>query len=317
MKKITFLITLFMLTKSLSAQVIENPSFDSIYIGAIDRIYSWVTSDSWPLMAGDTVYPLEPDSQYNSIGFQFHKMLHSVQPGYTGAFDGPFYIRVFSDTVRKDIFGNPFPGFIVNGNSFYTDTNGYIDLNKCGTPFTTRPDKLRGHYQFEDHSPSLNNYPRAQVLLKKFNSTTQQSDTVGYGTLFMQLYPVPNWRLFEIPITYLNNLTPDSIVVAFIAPNLPFLSTFSIDSLGFEYSSVDIENIDYENEIEYYVSENILHIPDADKIISISIYDITGKKVYGNKVVSPVNLAGLSRGSYIFKAVMKNGKFESNRIFIE
>jgi hypothetical protein len=43
------------------AQNIPNADFDSIYIGGIDRVYHWVTSDA-VYFSNDTVVPFPPSA---------------------------------------------------------------------------------------------------------------------------------------------------------------------------------------------------------------------------------------------------------------
>jgi hypothetical protein len=236
MKKITTFASLIFLMLQTKAQNVENPSFDSIYIGGIDRIYEWITSDSWSTGAGDTVFPMTPSTHYISSGLQYHEALFTVQIDYTTAFDGPTAVELFSDSDLFKNDGTSFRGFIVNGNHFYTDSVGYIDFSRCGVPFPYRPYSLKGHYKFEDHSPSLHNYPHAAVLLKKYNSITQKSDTIGFSEIYIQLFATNTWRDFEIPINYFSNDIPDSVVVVFESSPARSIATFWIDSLGFDYN---------------------------------------------------------------------------------
>ena len=152
----------------LRAQTIENPSFDSAYIGGIDRIHYWITSDAWQSFSVDTVQPLIPNSYYSAFGLQYHELLQTTQLEYSATFDGPYAIKLFSIPGRVHVDGSPYKGFVVNGNHFYTDSIGYMDFKKGGTPFPYRPIKLRGHFKFDNTSPSLNNYGKAIVLLKKY-----------------------------------------------------------------------------------------------------------------------------------------------------
>ena len=152
MKKLSTSLLLLLQFLIVRSQNVDNPSFDSAYIGGIDRIRDWITSDAWPVQPGNPVPPLNPSDHYISAGLQYHELLYSAQLEYSNAYHGPLAIKVMADTGRLDIFGNPFPGFILNGNHFYTDSDGYLDLKKGGTPFPYRPYKLIGHYMLVDNS---------------------------------------------------------------------------------------------------------------------------------------------------------------------
>ncbi len=316
MKIFTILFITVLFSPAIKAQNIDNPSFDSVYIGGIDRIYNWITSDSWSFILNDTVQPLYPDSHYVSFGFQYHELLRSVQLEYSNAFHGPLAIQLFADTSSVDIFGSPFPGFIVNGNHFYTNSDGYLDLVKCGTPFSYRPDKLRGHYQYEDNSPLSNNFPKANLLLKKYNTLTQQSDTIGYGYFSAQLFPTASWRLFEMPITYLSNQTPDSIVVAFFAPGQSFNSTFKVDSLGFEYSSpVSVKDPQEKAEMVHYIVGSTLFFSQPEAISNLQIFNYQGKKVHFQRGGGETDLSDFDSGAYLISLLLKNGKSYNFKVF--
>jgi hypothetical protein len=310
MKRIFTLVSLIFLIQLSLAQNIENHSFDSVYIGGIDRIYSWITSDSWPVV-GDTVFPMDADSHYTGFNPQYHMAMQSVQIEYSGTFAGPHAVKLFSDITRVNILGNPFPGFVVNGDHFYTDTAGYLDLKKCGTPFPYRPVKLRGHYKFVDNSPSIVSKPSAIVLLKKYNTVTQTADTVGYAMANSQLTPTTTWKPFELTVNYYSNDAPDSIVVALFSPYQGFSATFWVDSLGFEYSTPTMisENEISENIFYQDRSENKIYYLKNEPLRTVKIYDVNGKLVFEDLTPSnSIDISGLSNGSYFMKTAFSNNK---------
>ncbi len=320
MKKSILILLMFFQTHLAFSQNIDNPSFDSVYIGGIDRIHSWITSDAWPVVPGDTVFPLNPYDHYVSTGLQYHELLYSVQVEYTSAFHGPYSIKLLSDSGRVDVFGNPFASFILNGNHFYTDNNGYVDLSKGGTPFPYRPFKLMGHYKLVDNSPSLNNYPEAYVLLKKYNPLTQTSDTIGYATAAMLLYPTSSWLPFEMPINYLSNQVPDSIVVAFFSPPLGAASTLWVDSLGFDYTfPSEVPNV--QNELPgYYLNqhENKIHFYSIDDLASVKIYDLKGQLILEmEKPVSIIDISTFGKGTYLLSVEFKNKLSATHKIILQ
>ncbi len=302
MKKTILTGVLFFHILTSYSQNIINPSFDSVYIGGIDRVFDWITSDAWPILMVDTVQPLNPMDHYIASGLLYHEVLFSSQLEYTGAYHGLYAIKLLSDSDRVDIFGNPYRGFVINGNHFYTDSIGYPDLKKGGIPFPYRPAKLIGHYKYEDTSPSLNNYPEAVVLLKKYNPVTQISDTIGFVDITTPFVTTGTWRPFEMQINYYNNQIPDSIVVAFFSPPLGFVSTFWIDSLGFDFSSPTFipENPIESGFINIYQKENKIFIADAEKLVSVKIYSINGDLLISKEnSLSEIDVSELSKGTYL------------------
>jgi len=309
MKTILLVSLILILRFSCLAQNVENPSFDSVYIGGIDRIHSWITSDAWPIQ-NDTVQPMNPNDHYISAGLQYHELLYSVQLEYTNPYHGPLAIKLLTDSDRYDIFGNTSPGFIVNGNHFYTDSNGYIDFKKCGEPFSYRPVKLHGHYMLQDLTPSLHNYPQAILLLKKYNSITNESDTIGYGNLSMQLFPVNTWHPFEIPITYLNANTPDTLLLAFTGTPI-FPATCWLDSLGFDYSISTIASVDNNGSIHINSVEHKVYLEHPENIKSINFYTIQGQLILNKLPDSIIDFSQLTIGNYILKIEFKNQEIKS------
>ncbi len=320
MKKSILILLMFFQVPLSFSQNIDNPSFDSVYIGGIDRIHSWITSDAWPVTLGDTVHPLNPNDHYVSGGLQYHETYYSVQIEYASAFHGLYAIKLLSEIGRVDVLGNPFRGFVLNGDHFYTDNNGYIDLAKGGTPFPYRPYKLMGHYKLVDNSPSLNNYPEAFVLLKKYNPSTFVSDTIGYASAAMLLYPTGSWLPFEMPITYLSNQTPDSIVVAFFSPPFGAASTLWVDSLGFEYTFPS-QVPDLQNTLpDFYIDqhENKIHFSTIDDFASVKIYDISGQTVLTiEKPVSIIDISVLSKGTYLLSVEYKNRLIHNHKFILQ
>ena len=177
-------------------------------------MHAWITSDAWIATINDTVVPMTPNTHFVGVGLQYHELLYTSQLEYSNAFDGAYAMKLLSIQGRVQSNGVPFRGFVVNGDHFYTNNLGYIDYSKCGTPFPYRPAKLRGHYKFDNTSPSLTNFGKAIVLLKKYNTTLQKIDTIAYAETTTQLLAT-GWALFELPLTYYSAVIPDSVVVIF------------------------------------------------------------------------------------------------------
>lgn len=301
-KNILFSLLLFSFS-NLKSQNVENPSFDSVYIGGIDRIYEWITSDSWGSVMNDTVIPMNPNTHYVSSGLQYHETFASVQIDYSTAYHGPHAVKLLTEPGKVKTDGSTFRGFVVNGNHFYTDSLGYIDLSKCGMPFTHRPYSLKGQYKFEDTSPSLHNYPTVNVLLRKYNSTTQVSDTIGYGVASIQLYQTPNWRAFEIPIIYLSNQVPDTIVVALQSASLADPSTFWVDSLNFNLTDPTLIEEQVLSKHFYQVGSKIYFL-QPEKIKQVEVLDINARRIINlTSSFAVINLENLPQGNYLLRTI--------------
>ena len=312
MKAKIILTVLFFSSFRLSAQTIENPSFDSAYIGGIDRIHAWITSDAWYNWSMDTVAPMTANTHYTSSGLQYHELLQTAQLEYANAFHGSLAIKLFSVPGKVHVDGNPYKGFVTNGNHFYTDGDGYIDFKKGGTPFTDRPIKLRGHFKFDNTSASLTNFGKAVVLLKKYNSALQQIDTVAYAEGVQQFISTSSWTSFELPLTYYSNQAPDSVVVVFQSSASGLSSTFIVDSLGFYYAPTGMSEDANNNEIVPYRYDDVqelIYFTANEKPKTVKLLDLNGKLVKQQVAdQSPMTLSELAKGIYFLEIELNSAK---------
>jgi len=208
--------------------------------------------------------------------------------------------------------GEPFPGFVINGDHFYTGSSGYPDLARCGMPFPFRPVSIKGYYKFED---SVSNPPKrgkAVILLKKYNELTGESDTIAYVSDTLVLAVQANWTTFEIPLNYQDISMPDSIVVAFFALSSGTgQARLWIDELGFKYNSQVLPEQGISCRPVFYPGRSgggVLFI-SAPSAASVDIWDLAGKLIIKRNVpdngIIPVDW--LSSGCYITVVQYRDG----------
>jgi len=243
MKSVTLVLLSLGFTVNVSAQNISNPSFDSVYFGGIDRVLSWITSDGMSFYAGfnsDTVNPLMPNTTYSSAGLPFSESYDAIWTT-NSPYSNVAVILNTKPNYRKNT-SDWFETFIVNGNEFKTDSDGYLDLSSCGEPFPYRPTKLKGKYQFIDTLSLTQNSGKCVVMLKKYNTSTGLIDTVAYDTYNLSNFPITTtWQGFELPINYWSTDLPDSIIIAFYASQEPNANAqFIVDDLSFVYGPASI-----------------------------------------------------------------------------
>ncbi len=314
--KIVFL-AILLFSLRLSAQNIENPSFDSAYIGGIDRIHAWVTSDTWFPLSVDTVEPKTPSTHYIGAGLQYHELFQTVQLEYTAAFHGAYAINLTSVAGKVKNDGSPYKGFIANGDHFYTDSVGYIDYKKGGTPFTGRPSKLRGHYKFNNTSPSLTNFGRAIVLLKKYNTALNKMDTIAYAETSTQLQAT-NWSAFELPLTYWSAQTPDSLVIVFESSALGLAGTLTVDSLGFYYPLPSAVSASQSDKVKPFVFDNqseMIYFKREVNFVTAELINQQGKIVRSLPAsTTQMNLSDLPKGVYLLQLRSRDKSNQSFKI---
>jgi hypothetical protein len=103
-------------------------------------------------------------------------------------------------------------GFAVNGTA-----NSHLSAYEGGTPYTQKATQLNGFYRYDTMGTYTNNDSAlVAVLLKKYNPSSQQSDTIGYGTVHLPAFAPSNgsFTSFSVDIVDWNPaIQPDSIVV--------------------------------------------------------------------------------------------------------
>lgn len=286
-------------------QQIPNFHFDSLCICAIDRVWQWVCSDAVNFIS-DTAQPFNPDALYQTGNFDLHMAMNTVGIDYecidsAGEISG---IKLFTRSNLFETNGSNFRGFVFNGEHFYTDHQGRIDWIRCGTAFTFRPDSISGIYKFEDSLSPVQEYGKIQILLKKFNPTTQRADTVGFAESQTELSSGLQWKRFSIPLQYLNSNIPDSVLV------LIYSSTYSgkpttlwLDKVQFVYSSVYVHEKPDKKAISVFPNPVVdkLYLSGTTPADNYQLFDLTGNELQSGKCNSFVPAVDLPGGVYYLK----------------
>ncbi len=292
---------------------IDNPSFDSVYFGGIDRILQWVTSDGVGIhgIGSDTIIPLQPNTFYNAIGLQYSEILDQGVYIDTSAHSN-WALRLKTQPQKYKIDGSSYESYIVNGTHFYTDSVGYIDFSKCGSPFTGTPTAMSGVYKFIEQS-AVPNFGVCEILLKRYNVNTQTHDTIAYKKEFMTFNYSQNWQPFTIPINYVASAPPDSAVIVFRAAATPHLpTTFWVDELSFEYGTIGIKN--KENNINIFPNpvKDVLRIEHiANEKFSFSIIELGGKVILEGNCANTIDASALKKGNYILRLEDEMGQLSN------
>ncbi len=300
-----------LLTFTGQGQNLLNPSFDSVYFGGIDRVFEWITSDGIIFSQGtqgDTVMPLQASTFYNATGFMFSEILWfgnriDTSPISVAA------IQISSRPRWRKTDGSPYEANVINGNHLYTNKEGYPDLSRCGIPFTQRPTKLTGHYWFIDSSATGNNFGKCIILLKRWNTGTQQSDTIAFTDDVTTLNPGTTIQPFEIPFNYTSTATPDTLMVAFFAASNPESpATLWLDELDLVYTGIGMKEAN-RAEIDVYPNPayNWLHIETNEVITQVSLFNMLGQSVYSQSNANDIFVGNFHDGIYLLHVETKTG----------
>jgi hypothetical protein len=297
-----------------TGQNILNPSFDSVYFGGIDRVLEWVTSDGIIFAHGaqnDTVLPLQTNAFYDATGFMYSEILWVGNLIDTSPLSFAA-VQISSRPNWRKADGSPYEGFVINGNHFYTDSTGYPDLSRCGIPFTSRPTKIKGYYRFTDSTATGNQFGKCIVLLKKWNATTRESDTIAFVNDGTTLNPGATIQPFEIALNYSSTATPDTLMVAFFAASDPeSAASLWLDELSLDYTGMGFADRAI-NQIQIYPipAKDCLHISTAHIIRELSIYDLLGQEVHAPLSANKIGVTALKNGIYVLRLRTEAGNFQ-------
>ncbi len=318
MKQIIFSVAIVFSSLQFSvAQNIANSSFDSIYIGGINRIWDWTTSDGFLIRTTyttDTAFALSPNTQFGPAP----EVLWNIDFDLTTPYSNVAIILKSMPSLKKEN-GQRFETYITNGTHFTTGQDGYIDFSKGGSAFPHRPLKLKGYYQYFDSIPTTQDSGKCMILFKKYNSTLNQIDTIAYVENTIAFTTTLGWTYFEVPINYLSSVTPDSIVVAFFATTRPDEpSALWVDELTFQYVSTDLEKpFEKQETLSIYPNPNsgVIYIKENGyEFHSYKIMDITGKELKSGGFANQISIEDLSKQVLILQLISETGLVESYRI---
>lgn len=299
-----------------SAQTILNPSFDSVYIGGIDRIHSWIPSSaSFPYQQQNTVLQMAPDSCYENLD---PMLLFPVWLIYNSGHSGFGLSLVTTSYVKQN--GDPYDTYLVNGgNSFKTGPDGYIAFERQGEPFPYRPNAMNGWYQYHDTIPQTVDYGRAMVLLKKYNPTSGKADTIAFGEKLLDTASV--WTEFQVPLTYRSTAVPDSVVVLFIASTDPTeYGELWVDELSFDFTSSVEDNQNKDSAVSViYPNPNsgIIQIKTENDYKVYKLFGIDSKLLKTGPFTTNINIEDIDQKALILQLIDKDGRVEGYRILKE
>lgn len=180
-------------------------------------------------------------------------------------------------------------------------TLGTLDIGSSygGIPFTERPTNLTG---FVKH-PSKANEVAIYIEFKN------AGETIGFGA-WTTTDSIGDFEPLTIPITFLNNLNPDTLNITILTD--PFFpgSLLSVDGLQFNFPTTKIEQVNPQN-VHVYPNpcSNTIYVDHpGDAIKKITITDLNGRLVYTENIKNAlgtirINTDFLERGIYMLSAV--------------
>jgi hypothetical protein len=253
---------------------------------------NWTTVDSYQ----------DPDNWITMNSSTAFAGTYSCEEGTPGAV-GNAFAKVTSRQLVPDQPASTVPGILISGDAT-TGTGGF--------PYTDRPEALNGSWQYGMQD---NDAGSILVLFSKWNEDTQTSDPVGSGTADIT-GSLTSWQTFSIPITYVNEMDPDSAaIVIFSSAGVAVNGSYVwVDNLTFGAAATT--GIDEEGPamgMEMYPSpaSDVLHVTADRPVLEVIIMDMTGRTVLRQGVTGQdltFNVADLHAGRYLVQARMAGGK---------
>ena len=216
-------------------------------------------------------------------------------------------------------------GMTVNGN-----VNNLMNPSvQGGTPFIYKPVIIEGYYHYDTTGTfSENDSAVVEVLLKKYNSSTQTIDSVAYGEVHLPATDLTqNFVNFEVPITDLMpGINPDSIVIVLKSSINGFCEAslsgnclyFYVDELSAPLPLGNKIPIFKENNFNIWPNPmtDILNINiKEDGIATIEIFNINGQVIKSQIIKNnqTINVEELQPGAYLLR-IEQNGKRELHKL---
>lgn len=226
---------------------------------------------------------------------------------------GAACVKLFSKLIMMGLPVNP--GYLTTGTFWYT-LSPQAGGVKGGTPFTGRPDTIKGWYK-----STLMGTDKTTISWEFWagaHTTLVAGDTTQIAT------SAPSWVQFSIPVTYHDTITPDSMNIVFSSSdiynqtNITASSELYVDDIELVYGQAGIIDPVFSPEFFVYAESQgqTLVVSMNFNVHSntiIRIYNISGQLIeetVKNIDVSKeyIDISNFSEGLYILDVIRTNGQ---------
>ncbi|MBX9850295.1 MAG: T9SS type A sorting domain-containing protein [Cytophagaceae bacterium] len=302
MKKLLLSYLLFTMTFCLNAQI-PNPGFETWAVGmGGDNPADWVSSNAAYAIFDAFTGTSHPPSVIKE----------------TPAYAGSYAVKV-KNTVGTfmGVTADTLPGFVLAMSG--TDSEGF--------PYTSRPAALTGYYKFvQGGTGAFPNIDTAVILigLSKWNTTNDSRDSIA-GAYFTIYQNASSYTALNIPLFYLNGLTPDSariFIFSSFTSGKSFPNTaLAIDALAFTGTTginhpISFSGIQtYPNPAKDYIDINNIPL----EISIIEIRDFTGRKIKTtavNSALMKISTLEFTSGIYHYSLLDREGNILFTEKFV-
>lgn len=322
MKRITLLAVFFAVVAHLDAQ--NQPFPDGGFENCWRKITPWDKPEYWDFKEGYFLSTL--NELYELSDEQGIAPLTAYRLEGAEAYDG-YSLKLISKNMKigtSDLF-LPGPAGTLEIIIDIDAENGGDCI--MGRAFTSKPTALTGYYNY---TPVNGDSAAVEVQLKK------GGNVIGGG---IQLFKerVTNWTKFTVPVSYISDETPDTIIVIFVASadyDFTDINTL-MKCKGQEGSTLCLDNIEFEYEVgvkemfDPAVKLSVYPNPSKERVtVQIAketngtaiIYDYLTRKIGeypidGSQI--EVDIKDYAAGSYLINIVENNRVITTGRLVKE
>jgi len=213
-------------------------------------------------------------------------------PGVVGAYHAVI-------TTVAVPFGPIIQGWISAGSS----------SGNSGFPYTQRPGMLTGQWQYGIQPGDT---AQVQVALSKWNSGTNSTEPVAFGTLEVT-GSLGTWQAFAVPFTYISSETPDTAYIQIVSSidfSAPVAGSFvKVDDLAFVGTVGMSELAPMLVSVFPSPASNILTVTCSEPG-DLQLIDASGRVVLRSRIASntaTVDVLALASGLYTYQFIPQNG----------
>lgn len=211
----------------------------------------------------------------------------------TDAIEGNFAARM----ETGEIFSILAPGTLFVG-EFEVNFTNPIESAKFGKPFTDMPLRMTGSYKYQ---PIGGDSCDIYAVLWEWNTTTNSRDTIATCRLPIvdNKTPVTTYTAFDLPFTYRNGNTPDSMTIVFTSSFAgdqfegQVGSTLFIDDVKLEYVNGLFATLMPEVDVNVFPNPSseiaTFEIAEILEDNRLELFDAQGKLVYSDVVTDQVH----------------------------
>ena len=279
MKKFTLALVLIAVScLGLYAQPqIPNPGFEN-----------WVDTETPTSWSGSNIHTTYMGIPINIV---------TISQDNATPFNGTYSCRMTTQSIGMGFPANP--GFITLGTFWFT-ISPQAGGAKGGILFNGKPDSLKGYYK-----NTLQGSDKSTIMMEMWqaNMTIISRDTMVIASSHAGYTP------FSMPLTYYTSGTPDSMNIVICCSdmynqgNIAANTTLTVDDLSLVYGTVGIEGLNFSKEFNVWAdaATETLFIKlsfDTPRTTEISMYNISGQKVYTSVKEIGESLESVSLGSF-------------------